>query len=147
MITSSCPRMKTCSQAMEQERRPPSAPLPWDEGAAWCEWSRRAQPGPSTTPWWPALHQALRAQTRAPPTARTRTLPSWTQMTCEQNPVSYHPDTELPRCERTEGAVFGWALPELLLAKKVAHVDCDASSHKYLIICLFACLLCHSLPL
>lgn len=87
--TSSCPRTKTCSPPMEQGRLQPSAPLPSGEGAAWCEWNRRARPGPSTTPWWPASRRAPPAQTRAPPTARTLTLPSWTQTTCEQNHGSF----------------------------------------------------------
>ena len=36
--------------------------------------------------------------------------------------------------------------PEQLLAKNIAHVDCDTSSHKYLILCLFTCHLCHLSP-
>lgn len=80
--------METCNPQMEEEEEEeglqPSAPLRLGEGAAWCEWSPRARPGPSTTPWWLAPPRAPPAQMRAPPTARTLTLPSWTRTTCEQ---------------------------------------------------------------
>lgn len=84
--TSLCPRMETCRPPRVEEEAGlrPSAPLRSGEGVAWCEWSQRERPGPSMTPWWPPPPRALPAQTRAPPTARTLTLPSSTPMTCER---------------------------------------------------------------
>lgn len=117
--TSSFPRTAICSPSVG--------------AGGWCAWTRRARPGISRTRWWPAALLAPPAQTRAPPTARTQTLPLWTQTTCERTPSAMiRNETGLSSGE--------WRLhflgEQLLLAESCT---CELwhTRHKYLILCYF----------
>lgn len=102
--TSWFPRTVICSPPMGQEQPGTLRPSVGAEG--WCGWTRRERSGISMTRWWPALLLAPPAQMRAPPTARTQTLPLWTQTTCERTPKRNWTGLEL---EKVEAALFGWA--------------------------------------
>lgn len=86
MTTSLFPRTGIYSLRTEPARPRLTALLPSDGAGGWCGWSRRARQGLSRTRWWWASLRAPPAQTRAPPTARTQTLPLWPQPTCEGTP-------------------------------------------------------------
>lgn len=60
-------------------------------------------------------------------------------------PFSSVVQSKLPCSGKVEVAVFKGALPELLLAEEL-HMWTVTFSHKYLLLCLFACHLCHLIP-